>query len=139
MAKHDDDYKVGYGRPPIHSRFKKGKSGNPDGRKKGSKNFATVVKSVLFKPMSVKGRQNRKIPLIEGLLNQLAQRAFDGDHKAVDQLLDLARMLPPERNDGAPVGSDAADLATLRDFLDRHRRTNGGGEGNDGGGGDGRA
>ncbi|MGJ3627161.1 DUF5681 domain-containing protein [Sphingomonas sp. MMS24-JH45] len=32
-------YEVGYGKPPIHARFQKGQSGNPKGRKKGSKNL----------------------------------------------------------------------------------------------------
>jgi hypothetical protein len=31
------EYEVGYGKPPKHSRFKKGKSGNPQGRSKGTK------------------------------------------------------------------------------------------------------
>ena len=33
-------YEVGYGKPPKHSRFRPGKSGNPKGRPKGSKNKA---------------------------------------------------------------------------------------------------
>jgi Family of unknown function (DUF5681) len=28
----DSDYQVGYGKPPQHTRFKKGESGNPAGR-----------------------------------------------------------------------------------------------------------
>jgi hypothetical protein len=28
----NDSYKVGYGKPPKHTQFKKGKSGNPKGR-----------------------------------------------------------------------------------------------------------
>lgn len=39
MDKIDDDYQVGYGRPPKQTRFRKGKSGNPTGRPKGSNNL----------------------------------------------------------------------------------------------------
>jgi hypothetical protein len=30
-----DERKVGYGKPPVHTRFRKGKSGNPGGRPRG--------------------------------------------------------------------------------------------------------
>ena len=30
------DDEIGYGKPPVHSRFKKGQSGNPSGKKKGT-------------------------------------------------------------------------------------------------------
>jgi hypothetical protein len=35
---------VGYGRPPLHSRFTPGKSGNPRGRPKGQLNIETEVR-----------------------------------------------------------------------------------------------
>ena len=40
-------FAVGYGRPPVHSRFKPGKSGNPKGRAKQSRNMRTIVQQVL--------------------------------------------------------------------------------------------
>ena len=36
MADDQDDYKVGPGRPPLHTRFQKGQSGNPGGRSQRS-------------------------------------------------------------------------------------------------------
>jgi hypothetical protein len=35
---------VGYQRPPKATQFQKGRSGNPSGRSKGSKNLATIIK-----------------------------------------------------------------------------------------------
>jgi hypothetical protein len=55
------DYEVGYGRPPKHSRFEKGKSGNPKGRPKGAKNIATIMNAALAEKVTVRanGRTRR--------------------------------------------------------------------------------
>jgi hypothetical protein len=41
------DYDVGYGKPPPHTQFQKGVSGNPRGRPKGSKNLKTLARKVM--------------------------------------------------------------------------------------------
>jgi Family of unknown function (DUF5681) len=33
----EGDYRVGYGKPPLETRFKQGQSGNPRGRPRGAK------------------------------------------------------------------------------------------------------
>ena len=43
------DHDGGYGKPPRHSQFKKGQSGNSKGRPKGSRNFSTDLKETLEK------------------------------------------------------------------------------------------
>jgi hypothetical protein len=46
MPKESKAYTVGYGKPPIHTRFRKGESGNPNGKKKGQKSLKAVVEKV---------------------------------------------------------------------------------------------
>ena len=42
-----DSYEVGYGKPPQHTRFKKGESGHPAGRPRGSTNVTSELKGLL--------------------------------------------------------------------------------------------
>lgn len=48
----DKSYAVGNKKPPLHSRFKQGKSGNPSGRPKGLTNFDTTLLKEFYKPVS---------------------------------------------------------------------------------------
>jgi hypothetical protein len=48
----DKSYAVGNKKPPLHSRFKQGKSGNPSGRPKGRTNFDTILLKEFYKPVS---------------------------------------------------------------------------------------
>ena len=48
-----DDEKVGYGRPPKHSRFRKGQSGNPRSRPKGARGLKTDLRAELSERVRV--------------------------------------------------------------------------------------
>jgi Family of unknown function (DUF5681) len=59
------EYEVGYRRPPRHTQFKKGQSGNPRGRTKGSKNFESMVARELSEEMNI--RENGRLKRISKL------------------------------------------------------------------------
>jgi Family of unknown function (DUF5681) len=83
------EYEIGYGKPPTHSRWKKGQSGNPKGRSNGIKSFSTLLRQVVQEKVTVaedNGRR-RKISKLEAALTQLANRAAQGELKATQVLL----------------------------------------------------
>lgn len=50
----DNSYEVGYGKPPKHSQFQKGRSGNPKGRPKKPKNLPALVLKTFGEKVVVK-------------------------------------------------------------------------------------
>ncbi len=87
----EDDEPVGYCRPPRHSRFKPGQSGNRKRRPKGVRNAKTEALAVLG--LKVKVRENGKtkhIPTLRALFLRQREKALNGDPKAMDMLLRYA-------------------------------------------------
>jgi hypothetical protein len=85
-------YQVGYGRPPLHSRFKPGQSGNPKGRPRRSRNMRTIVKQVLSEDMHIReGGRLRRMSAMEALVRTILARSFKGDPKALASLIVLLR------------------------------------------------
>lgn len=61
-------YEVGYRRPPVHSRFKPGQSGNPSGLAKGRRNFKTLFDKILNEQIALQdGLQSKKITKAEAI------------------------------------------------------------------------
>jgi hypothetical protein len=88
----DPDYAIGYGRPPVHTRFQAGRSGNPRGRPRTRKNLASMAKEVLQQPVAVmvNGRR-RTVPALQAALQKLLSRALkDGDPRALAAIIALA-------------------------------------------------
>ena len=75
-------YEVGNCKPPKHSQFQKGKSGNAKGRPKGSKNLKTLIREEFLKPVTVveKGK-SIKIPRIRAIVRKITVDALTGGHQ----------------------------------------------------------
>jgi len=88
----DPETGTGFGRPPQSTRFKKGVSGNPKGRPKGSLNVATVfLKTLREKVVINENGQRKTVTKLEAAFKQLVNKAAGGDLRAIAQLRDLAR------------------------------------------------
>jgi hypothetical protein len=84
--------RVGFCRPPETTRFKKGISGNPKGRPKGSLNVATAFTKALREKVVINEAGKRKtVTKLEAALKQLVNKAASGEITALKQLVELAR------------------------------------------------
>jgi hypothetical protein len=119
----EEDQHVGYGRPPVRNQFKKSLSGNPKGRPKGAKNFATALSAELNGRIAVsENGKRRKISRREVIAKQLVNRAVTGDHKALPILFNETRAL--ETAPPAPAAVSVVrqeDQAVMKGILDRLR------------------
>jgi hypothetical protein len=90
--KRRSDYAIGYGRPPINTRFKPGQSGNPKGRVKGRKNMVGLLQDALDKRITVReGDTVRKVSTAEALILALMSKALKGDARACAMLIGLTQ------------------------------------------------
>ncbi|MFL0357263.1 DUF5681 domain-containing protein [Erythrobacter sp. GH1-10] len=53
MSDDNDDYEVGYGKPPKNTRWQKGQSGNPSGRPKGARGLKTDLHAELVSNLEI--------------------------------------------------------------------------------------
>ena len=85
------DYEVGYGKPPRHTRFKKGQpSANPRGRPR--KDMATLLFEGLNKKVVVtENGRRRRITLREAITRQLINQSASADLRATKMLLDMIK------------------------------------------------
>jgi len=96
MSGKKENYKVGYGKPPKHSRFQPGQSGNPNGRPKGKPTFAAALAKELQKPVViVEHGRRKKLTKLEASARQLANKAAAGELRAIGWIFDLNRGQAP--------------------------------------------
>jgi hypothetical protein len=130
----DRPYETGYAKPPKLRQFRKGQSGNPKGRPKGSKNFATIFHEVGRQKVKVTDNGvTREITKFEASAMQLMNKAAAGDMRALNTLAGWVRLFQevveaPEKS--SPLNTED-DKAVMENILKRIREIDPEPEGNE--------
>jgi hypothetical protein len=121
MAPRMGDYEVGYGKPPRHTRFKKGQSGNPRGRPGGSKNLSTLLTEALNEVVIVaENGGRRKITKRQAIITQLVNQSAKADWRATKILLDILQVIEARTEPmTAETSLDAADERVMEQLRAR--------------------
>jgi hypothetical protein len=125
MTNGDDAYSVGFRKPPKHTRFAKGTSGNPNGRPKGSQNPATILdKACRERIRIITNGKTRYVSKFEATMLQLNNKAASGDLKAIRELLNWIISLPNfEQAAIPPAIPNESDSLVMASIIKRIRNS----------------
>jgi hypothetical protein len=113
----EPEEEVGYGKPPKAHRWKPGQSGNPKGKRKGTKHLSTIVRELAEKSVVAQDAngERRRLSRAEATLRVAFNKATRGDIRAIQVVLNLLKEYMPEPDASDPSIPDAADLQVLKD------------------------
>ena len=120
------DYEVGYGKPPAHTRFRPGQSGNPRGRPRGTRNLKTDLLDELDETILVREGEGgaRQVSKQRAVIKSLVTRTLKGDARTAGLLLSLMMRLLDTGEGAAELDErlDEEEREILRTFEERLAR-----------------
>ena len=113
-----DDDRIGYGRPPKPTQFKKGVSGNPRGRPRRVTNLTADLREELAELVRVRdGDREYRVTKQRAVLKALIAAAAQGNVSAATALFSLqARLVKAAADDPSEPRVSNSDQAILADF-----------------------
>jgi hypothetical protein len=83
---------VGYGKPPVHSRFRKGQSGNPTGKRKHreAERAEALIRQEVYRLLTVReGDAVKKMPALQAVIRSQIACAVKGNVAAQRAIVKL--------------------------------------------------
>ncbi|MGD9616646.1 MAG: DUF5681 domain-containing protein [Alphaproteobacteria bacterium] len=105
-------YAVGYGKPPLHTRFRKGRSGNPLGRPRRRPDLGSLLTRALDQPAASEG--GSATTQREAIIASLVEQSAAGDLRATKLLFELMRQLDPPAEPPARREDDPREILLQR-------------------------
>jgi hypothetical protein len=105
---------VGYGSPPNYTKWKKGQSGNPKGRKKGQLNLKTMIRQELDR--RVASGDGKMLSMTEVIARRLVNAVAKGELKWLPLLIQTGDLRSPDVGDQADT-PDRLDPSLMAEFL----------------------
>jgi uncharacterized 2Fe-2S/4Fe-4S cluster protein (DUF4445 family) len=124
----DSAYEIGYGKPPKANQFRKGRTGNPRGKRQGEENTISAFKRIVSKRVKINdGEKVRTITLAEAVILKNYHAALQKNPLAMSNIFRLAEGAGEfvDFTDAKQVGRPLLVLekVTIDEFLARHGRT----------------
>ncbi len=114
MSDRRDDYKIGYGKPPRHTQFRKGQSGNPNGRSKGVVNFKTDMLEELSEKVTVnEGGKPKQVTKQRAFVKRMTNNAIQGNPRSETTLLnalDRSNLIDNDDVNAKPLNDDEQSM-----------------------------
>jgi Family of unknown function (DUF5681) len=89
-----DGNPVGYGKPPVHSRFRKGQSGNPTGKRRhgGAERAEALIWKEVYRLLTVReGNAVKKMPALQAVIRSQIAAAAKGNVTAQRALVKVVQ------------------------------------------------
>jgi hypothetical protein len=124
----DPAYQVGYGKPPKANQFRKGRTGNPRGKRQGEENTISAFKRIVSKRVKINdGEKVRTITLAEAVILKNLNAALQKDPFAMGNVFRLAEEAGEfvDFTDAKQVGRPIAvpeKVKTMEEFLAKFGR-----------------
>jgi hypothetical protein len=123
MSESKREQAANYRKPPEHTRFKKGQSGNPRGRP--AKNLPALLAAALNEKVTVtENGKRRQVTKREAVITQLVNKSASAELRATKMLIDMLRDIERRAEPAATAKSPFArtDKAVMQQLIARLRR-----------------